>query len=229
MTDAAGERGSALVVAVMATLVMLALGSALTLLSMAETGISVHEVADAQLLHAADSGMQRALVDLAGMEQWDAALDGRAQSALADGVPSGTRRVADATVDLQKATNELRCGQPSPCSDAEVVAARVERPWGANNPRWQVFAWGPLSRLVGATQPGLDPYVVVWVADDQGEVDGEPWRDASSADEPGHGVVAVVSQAYGAAGARRIVEATVERVETASGRQVRLRSWRLGR
>jgi hypothetical protein len=103
------------------------------------------------------------------------------------------------------------------------------RPWGRNNPRWQLFVHGPADRI-----PGVDSraYVVVWVADDPSETDGNPLTDggAPAGDEvgtfgnPGRGRLGLIAHAYGPGAARRVVEASVERQE--GTRAVRLLGWR---
>ena len=75
------------------------------------------------------------------------------RSVFVDGAPSGSRQLRDGrSIDLADATSQAN-GEP--------------RPWGANNPRWQLFAYGPLG---GA-------YVIVWAGDDPAETDGDPGRD----------------------------------------------------
>ena len=51
--------------------------------------------------------------------------------------------------------------------------------------------------------------VVVWVADDPSETDGNPLQDGTLATNPGRGVLAMMAHAYGRDGTRRVVEVTV--------------------
>jgi hypothetical protein len=55
-----------------------------------------------------------------------------------------------------------------------VTAAR---PWGRNNPRWTVFASGPLAELLPDAAIAARSYCVIWVADDPAENDAQPLRD----------------------------------------------------
>jgi hypothetical protein len=217
------------VVAVMAMLLMTSLGSALILLSTTESRISANMRAGTRALFAAEAGLERALVDLLALPDPSLALSGALVSAFTDGPPGGRRSVGGAEVDLTSATSLLQCGRPSPpCSDDDMDAVTADRPWGRNNPRWRLFAWGAFDRLVPGPDTLSDVYLAVWVADDQGENDGDPLRDGVSGDNPGNGVLVLTAHAYGATGVRRRVEATVQvgRAGMAAGPSARIVSWR---
>jgi hypothetical protein len=110
----------------------------------------------------------------------------------------------------------LSCGQ-AVCSELDLDEEREERPWGRNNPRWQLYGHGAVA------SPGEGPlYAVVWVADDPSETDGDPFTDGGGTDNPGVGRLSIVVHAYGPAGSRREIDATVA---TAEGR-AHLVSWR---
>jgi hypothetical protein len=207
----------------MAMLLMLAAGSALVLLAVTETRISASHRVGAELLYASEAALERALVDLSALADWDAALQGRATSTFT-GVPPGTM------VDLDEETSMLRCGRRAGCTDAETTAFAAERPWGADNPRWQLYAWGPLSQIAGG-QGLAEVYVAVWVADDPGETDGDALRDATEASDPGRGVLTLTAAAFAPGGARRATEATIARrvdqaVPGGLGSGLRVVSWR---
>jgi hypothetical protein len=95
--------------------------------------------------------------------------------------------------------------------------------WGANNPRWRLFARGPLSALLPGSGIGAPYHVAVWVADDPAENDGNPSRDGTNQTNPGSGMIQLRAEAFGPVGAHRSVEATIAR----SGGGARLVSWRL--
>lgn len=209
------ERGAALLLVLMCTTLLMALGGGLVLLTTTEARIASNFKAGMEALYAAEAGVERVLPDLIAASDWDAILDGTARSGFVDGPPSGTRVLADgSTLDLSAATSLERCGQSGSCTDAELDATTVERPYGANNPRWQLFAYGAIRDLLldGALQSDMsDMYVVVWVADDPFEDDGEPLRDGGRATSRGHGIVSIRARAYGSYGARRGIEVTVAR------------------
>lgn len=204
------ESGAALITAMMAMLLIMALGSALVLLSVTETGISAHHRDAARVFYAAESGLQYAFALVARSDDWTSLLAGRSDAAFRDGPPGGGRRVGGVEVDLERSTSLLRCGRPSACSEDERTRRTADRPWGTNNPAWQPVGWGPLGRLVPGAADG-DVYVVVWIGDDPDEADGAPWTDEASAKRPGHGAIRLVSQGFGPMGARRGVEALVVR------------------
>jgi hypothetical protein len=114
------------------------------------------------------------------------------------------------------------CGRLAACTDAQMDAVTAERPWGADNPRWRLFAYGPLRDLLPPGAIRSHYYVVVLIADDQAENDGNPAMDGSDGGNPGSGRVELRGEAFGPRSTHRGVEATVAR--TASG--VRVVSWR---
>ena len=106
---------------------------------------------------------------------------------------------------------------------APNAAVSAQRPWGADNPRWQPFAWGRLSTLTPRAGGANDMYLVAWVGDDPAEIDGDPQRDGVPAANAGRGIVMVIAHAYGAGGLRRAIEATITRARPADTAVV---SWR---
>ncbi len=147
----ADERGMALLVALMAILLVMALGTALVLAASVESTITRNFRNSSGALYAADAGLERAVGDLNAIADWNAVLSGAASSAFADGTPTGVRTLPDGRlIDLAEVVNLANCRQASRCSIAAMDAATADRPWGSNNPRWQPFAWGPLSGLLPA-------------------------------------------------------------------------------
>jgi hypothetical protein len=110
----------------------------------------------------------------------------------------------------------------------------ADRPWGRNNPRWQLYASGWLARLVPDASAQARAYVLVWVADDSAENDAQPLHDGgapavvddANQANPGRGAIWVRARAYGPAGARREIEAVLERDPRSPLSRVRLRIWR---
>ena len=91
--------------------------------------------------------------------------------------PGGVRTVAGRPVNLDQLRSLLECDQLAPCSDAATAVVTAERPWGADNPRWKLFRYGPWASFTGAPS---SIYVVVFVADDTAEQDGNPRQDCSA-------------------------------------------------
>ena len=179
--------------------------------------------------YAAGAAAERALIDLAAVPDWSGVLDGSVRSRFTDGAPAGTRRLSDATLDLEAVRNQANCGHAWTCSDSEIAAVTSERPWGPNNPRWQLFAYGSLGEVVSpaSTSPF---YIVALVADDPSERDGNPFHDAVDPAEPGAGMIQIRGEAFGPRGSHRAVALTVARVGGAAGGPAALRviSWRGG-
>lgn len=228
------ERGGALLLAILTLFVLSALGAGLVLSSATDVRIAANERDTREAYRAADAALSQAMADLDDLPDWNAVLGGAVQSPFTDGPPSGTRRLRDgSTIDLAGLVSEATCGHASPCTAAEAEAITADRPWGANNPVWRPFAYGPSSGLADEAAGDRGWYLVVLVADDQSEQDGDPSRDADPG-QPGNGVLALRAIACGPAGVRQVIDATVARVQGRSDHSsvglpstgIRLLSWR---
>jgi PilX N-terminal len=196
------DGGVALVVVLMAMLLMTALGTALVMTTSAETMIAANYRSAQQGAYAADAGLRRALVDLQPLRDWTPVLSGASRSTFTDAPP----------IDLNLVLNLANCAKTTACSSADMDRVTADRPWGAGNPRWQLYAYGKLANLwpPGAQTPAgvIDsPFsVVVLVAD------------------AGDGFLALRAEAFGPRGAHRRVDATV--VRDALTARLRMLSWR---
>jgi type IV pilus assembly PilX-like protein len=220
------EDGVALIVALMAMMLMMALGLTLIMTTTTETRISANYSQGTEALYAADAAVERVMDDILTVPDWNDILRGTARSAFVDGTPSGVRTLPDGSMlDLDKATSMLDCGKTS-CSAADMDAWTDERPWGSNNPRWQLYAYGPISSMLPTDTINSNDYVVVWIADDPSETDNDPTTDGAPGvncdqsndptctSNPGLGVLAMHAEAYGPGGAKRVIEVTVARTDT---------------
>jgi hypothetical protein len=142
----ARDEGAALVIALMAMLLMLALGTTLMLTTITETRIASSYGAGIEMFYAAEAAIDRVMADLRAIPDWRGLVSSTAVSTFIDGPPGGARTLADGTtVDLTEATSTVRVGE---------------------SPPWRLFAWGALTGLLPAGTPGGSrAYVVVWVAD----------------------------------------------------------------
>jgi hypothetical protein len=212
----ASERGVALVIAIMATTLMLTLGGALVLLSSSETVIAGNFRAAHEATYAADAAIERSLADLRRESDWTPVLAGAIQSGFVDGPASGRRTLVDgSTIDLDQITSLANCQKPTPCSAAELASTTTARPWGANNPRWTPYAYGPLANLLVPPTVRSAFYVVAFVGDDPSENDGDPTRDGVSTvgnPNPGEGIAVIRAEAFGPRNAHKVIEATVARL-----------------
>ena len=223
-----GERGAALLMALMAMLLLMVLGLAVMLITDTEVLIAGNYRNSYEALYAAEASLERALQDLRTTPDWTAILTGMSRSAFIDGPPNGTRVLPDgSTISLTQATNVANCGKPSDCSAADLDAVTEKRPWGTNNPRWTLYAYAPMHDLLPTA--GIDSpfYVITWAADDWFENDGDPTRDGVTESNPGMGIMALRSEAFGPGGAHHVIQAAV--VRTGPGEVepvgVRLLSW----
>jgi hypothetical protein len=229
------QSGVALVTAMMATFLVLALGSALVLISVTDTTISAHYREAARALLAAEAGLHRAFATLAASDDWTSILTSGG-SAFTDGPAAGVRRVAGTVVDLDRETNALRCGRARGCGGDERPGISGERPGRVDDPSWNLFAWGPLGRLVAVDDAG-DIYVAVWITVGADGPADDPESEEPEPEPAGPALIRLLARAFGPMGAQRTVEATVvqewlrtrertgEAVD-AEGRRTRMITWR---
>jgi hypothetical protein len=186
------DDGVALVMALAVLALLAAFGVGILLTSSSEIAIAGSFRERVSALYAADAIAARAIDELATVPDWDALLMGSLLSTLIDGAPAGTRTLPDgATLDLAQAVNLANCQKPSPCSASDVTAVAVGRPWGPSNPRWQLYAYGPLRNMLPASD--IDPpwYVILFVGDDP--------LQASS-------VIALRAEAFGTRSSHAVIE-----------------------
>jgi hypothetical protein len=224
------ERGIALILVILVTTFLSALGVGVLLAVFMDRLATGNMAGSVGMLYAADSAIELAAHDLSRIDDWDTVLAGVARSSFADGEPGGVRGLqGGGAVDLTVATNMLNCSRSTNCTNAQMNATSKERPWGVNNPRWRLFAYGPMEQLTAIARP--EPcYLAVWIADDGREQDGAPLSDEADADEPGHGIVRVHAEAFGFAGFKRAIEAELLRVCPGGGADaclpgIRVQSW----
>ena len=208
----------------MATMLMTALGVALILTTSSETMITANYRNGQEALYAADAALERAMDDILTVPDWNTMLAGTTQSAFIDGPPSGTRSLPDGTqIDLSQLLNLANCGKVTGCSAGDLTANLTgSRPWGANNPVWQLYAYNRLDALVPSGTVNSQYYVVVLVADDPSDNDDDPTHDglgpAAEFDQtkpnPGLGVLSLRAEAFGPRGAHKVIEMTVAKTDT---------------
>lgn len=219
--------GIALILALLVTSFLSAIGLGLALVVFMDRLATGNRTGSVGLLYAAEAGLELTARDVAHAN-WADALAGSARGTFTDGEPFGVRAIpGGGAVNLTATTNQLNCGQAGACTPAQMDANSDDRPWGANNPRWQLYAYGPLENLPQVARPG-PCYLAVWVADDGAELDGDPLADGDGA---GRGILRVRAEAFGPMGSRRAIEAELARVCTVtSGGEVcqpgiRVQSW----
>jgi len=206
------DNGIALIMVVLVTAFLSALGLGVLLAVFMDALATGNMTGSVGMFYAADAAIEIAARDLAQIDDWDAVLSGKRLGTFTDGDAGGIRVFSGGgTIDLTVTTNMLNCGRSTNCTDSQMNANSKERPWGANNAQWRLFAYGPLQQLAPFASPAAC-YVAVWVADDGREQDGDPLADEAAADAPGHGIVRVHAEAFGVSGSKRAIEAELLRV-----------------
>jgi hypothetical protein len=215
--DVRSEKGIALLLAIMVSMMMMALGTALILTTTTEGRITRNYRNSSESLYAADAGLERALDDLLTIPDWNTLLAGTATSGFVDGAPSGIRTMADGTtLDIGAVLNMANCEKLTACSTTEMDAQTELRPWGTNNPRWHLFAYGKVNDMIPTGTINSPFYVTVMVADDPSENDNDPVHDGVDANNPGFGVLAMRAEAWGPAGSHKVIEMTVARTDSSA-------------
>jgi len=184
------NRGAALIAALMITSLVAALIASLVFIIATESRIGRNQQAAESGGYAADAGLERLIGELRRLPTWQLVPsvastapsfnDGRMAPMLADRTPLDLARL---TSDRQAASNAFY-------------------PNGPNRPQWTLYAHASLARITAADARWSTPYVVVWVADDPEDGDGDPRRDSN-------GVILARAEAFNVRGGRRAVEATL--------------------
>lgn len=194
------DRGVALVMVMMTITLLTAIGTALTLGTIAETAIAANYRDATETLYAADAAVEFATQEVAAVADWSDVVSEPGRSAFVDGHAGGLRTAGSATLDLSEATrdvNRVAAGAPGPASRG-----------------WVLYAFGRFENLVPSGASRSPIYLIVWVADRS---------DTPEEDRSGPDALSILGQAYGARGSRRTVEAIVVK-ESAS--TIRTQSWR---
>lgn len=230
LTDRTGQSGAALVAALAILMLVSVIGLGLVLTTSLEPAIASANEASLSSAYAAEAGLAIAIHELSGIADWNLVLSGQVRSAILQSsadlrLPLPDGRQADAG----SLTNLANCGHAAPCTNAELDAFTTDRPWGPNNPRWQVFGHGRLDQLVPGDSTPPPCEAVVWVGDDPAELDGDPLRDSQPAPDgtrrPGAGVIVLRAEGFGIRAAHRVVTVTVSR-SPAGGRPPLVVAWR---
>lgn len=222
-----GERGTALVAAIVLVLLLSAVGLGLALSSALEPSITRHFETGGQVANVAVSAVVLVAHELAGVPDWTPALRGEWHSSWLDGAGDGTVvSVGPPDVTAGVLTSLAACGRGTPCLDSDIAEVTEERPWGENNPRFRLL--GILAGHRFGDEPSLAPYrAAAWVGDDPAEADADPLTDGGAlarwpvGTPPGVGRIIVRAEAFGPAGSHRTAEAVLERGPGGP----RLRAW----
>jgi hypothetical protein len=179
-----------------AMLLMSALAAALILASSSETIVAGHFRDNLEARYAAGAMIERGMDDVSSVADWSPLIDGLQRSSWIDGPPAGPRTLPDgSTLDLVQAVNLANCQKSAACSQADLALVSADRPWGANNPQWALYAYGPLRNLLPSPSVIQSAcYVLLLVGNG-----------------PVPGLLALRAEAFGPRGAHAIVDLTLGR------------------
>jgi hypothetical protein len=194
------QSGVALIIALMAMMLLTALGAAVVMVSNTETHIAGNYRNSQEALYAADAATERVVQDLLLIPRWNDILGGTAQSGFVDGGLTASKELPAG------GTMTLCCGTNTATAQLQAETDTLNQ-WGANNPQWKLFAWGPLTDMLPNAQNDSPMYVAVWVGDDPAETDGNPATD-------GNGTLTLHAEAVGPSGTRKVIEVTVARTSS---------------
>jgi hypothetical protein len=205
------SRGIALITVLLVSSLVFTMALGLSLVVSVNQLVVRNHTESTALATAARAGVELAAYELTTAD-WNGVLAGLVQAGTSDGTPAGPRLVpGGGTVDLTIQTNLLNCGSAAGCSDGQLRAVTLDRPWGANNPQWRPFLYGQLGSVASLRFPPA-VYLIVWVGDDGREADGDPHVDGGAVTEAGRGILRVHAAAFGRHGGRRAVEAELVRL-----------------
>ena len=206
------EDGAALIIALMSMMLLTALAAAVVMVTNTETRIVANHRDSQEALYAADAVVERVVQDLLMVPRWNDVLEGAVQSSFIVGPMTVTKRMPGGATFL------LCCGTNNATAQLQADTDGLNL-WGANNPQWKLFAWGPLSELLPDNVIESPYYVAVWVADDPADAvpdaqgnpgatpDANPLADAN-------GTLTLHAEAIGPTGTRKVVEVTVARTSS---------------
>jgi hypothetical protein len=167
------QRGAALITALLVTVLLAGLAAVITSVTITETLIAASHRHASETAHAADAAIERALRDLAAIPDWTMVLlpaPAHVASTFVDGL---ARPMAPDGRELDVAALTLARQRDSDAREGPTV-------FGADAPQWRLFAHSALSALLPTGVPAQPAYVLVWVADDGLDGDGDPALDVPS-------------------------------------------------
>jgi hypothetical protein len=191
------ERGAALLITLLTVLLVGAVAAVLIAVSISETTIAGAHRHAAEAAYAAEAGLERALRDLDVLPDWSVVLlppPANVLATFADGqqfpiAPDGRELDVAALLAARQATSNTQY-PPSM--------------FGANTPQWRLYGSSALAALVPSGTPVQPAYVLIWVADDAEDNDGDASVD-------GNQKLLVFADAYASGGARRSIAAVIAR------------------
>jgi hypothetical protein len=203
------ERGVALLMALVTAALVTAVATTMVMSSSTDLVITGNTRASTETLYAAEAAGQRAIGELATIADWSTVLAPP---------PANVTATFDDGKTMVRAPDGRSLSVPVLTASRQAASATTYGPaaFGADSPVWRLFGHADFRALLppGVTAPPA--YVLIYVADDGGDDDGDPQSDAN-------GQLIVYAEAYGVSGAHRAVELAVLRVTPGT---IRVLSWK---
>lgn len=202
------ERGVALLMALVTAALVTAIATTMVMSSSTDLVITGNTRASTEAMYAAEAAGQRAIGELATIADWSTVLAAP---------PGNVTATFDDGETMVRAPDGRSLSVPVLTAARQTASAVTYGPgFGADSPVWRLFGHADIRALLppGVTSPPA--YVLIHVADDGGDGDGDPESDAN-------GQLIVYAEAYGVSGAHRAVELAVSRVTPGT---IRVLSWK---
>jgi hypothetical protein len=193
----------ALLTVLSATALLMGLGVSLLLLSAGEATLAARDRDAKSAAYAAHAAATIGVAELRALPSWS----GVVAAGVYPELSSTPSRLLDSTLtplapwgarlDLRTLTARVQAESDSAGSPGDP-------------PAWRLFAYAPLSRVIPRAAPDNALYLLIWVADDTADGDGDPSADKN-------GILVVHAEAAGPDDLRSIVEASVLRRPAAGG------------
>lgn len=154
----------ALVTALFATALLMGLGLSIVLLGSAETTLASRDRDGRALGYAARAGASIAAADLRALPSW-----------VGVAAPGAVPEVSATVGQLVDSTLTPAAPWGGPTLDLRALTTRLQAESDAASPsggapRWRLFSYGPMARLVPEAGSRNPYYLVVWVADEGGNL-----------------------------------------------------------
>ncbi len=167
------DDGMAVVIALLLAVLLGAIAAALVALTTTETLISLSFRHAQEASHGAEAALERALA----RPRRDGGLVARLGCAACQCHLDLRRRTDRAAHTGRAQRSTCRSSPPSGRRESDIRAGPDV--FGADSPEWRLFAHAPLSALMTGAGLDLPLYLVVWVADDEWDGDGNPAVDSN--------------------------------------------------
>jgi hypothetical protein len=210
-TSGDDQRGAALLLVLGTCALITAIAASLIVAVSTETLITGSGRAAQETIHAADAGLERTIHDLAAIPDWSVVLASppTLMASFDDGAAVGKgpdgRSLSMAALGAERQASSNTTSGPAV--------------FGPDSPVWRLFGHAALAAVLPPGLVAQPAYLIIWVADDGLDVDGDPAKDSN-------GRILVHVESFGVNGARRSIDAAVSRSGLGA---VRLLAWKASR